>query len=246
MAKDKKSVLLYCDIIHTVEKMDDKTAGEFFKHYLRYINDLNPKTDNLVVDIAFESVKQNLKRDLKKWEDTLETKSLSGQEGNLKRWHKDIYNDYKKGKHTLEESLIIAKGRTAIKPIANIAVNVTDTVTVKDINNNIVVKSIDFDGLLNFINKTLSRKFRIINKEVKAKYKARIKEGYKKEDIIQAITNASKNSFHKENNYQYLTPDFFSRASTLDKFSDTVNNNISKTDKLVEYAKQQNKLYGNS
>jgi len=132
MAKDKKSVLLYCDIIHTVEKMDDKTAGEFFKHYLRYINDLNPKTDNLVVDIAFESVKQNLKRDLKKWENTIETKSLSGQEGNLKRWHKDIYEEYKKGTHTLEESLSIAKGRTPIKPIANIAVNDTVTVTVTD------------------------------------------------------------------------------------------------------------------
>ena len=130
MATGKKSFLLYCDIIHTIEKMDDTTAGEFFKHYLRYINDLNPKTDNLIVDIAFESVKQNLKRDLKKWEGTKDAKSISGQEGNLKRWHPDIYQDYKDGKQTLKESQNIAKGRTAIKPIANIAVK--DTVTVTD------------------------------------------------------------------------------------------------------------------
>ena len=68
MAENKKSVLLHCDIIHTIEKMDDKTAGEFFKHYLRYVNDLNPSTDNLIVEIAFEPVKQSLKRDLRKWE----------------------------------------------------------------------------------------------------------------------------------------------------------------------------------
>jgi len=81
MAKDKKSVLLYCDIIHTIEKMDNATAGEFFKHYLRYINDLNPTTDNIVVDIAFESVKQNLKRDLKKYENICERNALNGSKG---------------------------------------------------------------------------------------------------------------------------------------------------------------------
>ena len=79
MAKDKKSVLLYCDIIHTVEKLDDKTAGELFKHYLRYVNDLNPTTDNLTVDLVFEPIKQNLKRDLKKWEDTIDKRSEAGQ-----------------------------------------------------------------------------------------------------------------------------------------------------------------------
>ena len=51
MAKGKKSVLLYCDLIHTVEKMDNETAGEFFKHYLRYINDQDPKTDNILVKV---------------------------------------------------------------------------------------------------------------------------------------------------------------------------------------------------
>ena len=81
MAKDKKSVLLYCDIIHTIEKMDNATAGEFFKHYLRYINDLNPTTDNMVVDIAFESVKQNLKRDLKKYQNICERNALNGSKG---------------------------------------------------------------------------------------------------------------------------------------------------------------------
>ena len=81
MAENKKSVLLYCDLIHTVEKMDDATAGEFFKHYLRYINDLNPESDNPIVDITFESVKQNLKRDLVKWEQRAEKSRMNGKLG---------------------------------------------------------------------------------------------------------------------------------------------------------------------
>ena len=81
MAEGKKSVLLYCDLIHTIEKMDNETAGQFFKHYLRYINDLNPQTDNPLVDIVFESVKQNLKRDLKKWESRAEKSRENGKKG---------------------------------------------------------------------------------------------------------------------------------------------------------------------
>ena len=81
MAENKKSVLLYCDLIHTVEKMDNETAGEFFKHYLRYINDLNPKSDNPIVDITFEAVKQNLKRDLVKWEERAEKSRMNGKLG---------------------------------------------------------------------------------------------------------------------------------------------------------------------
>ena len=81
MAEGKKSVLLYCDLIHTIEKMDNETAGLFFKHYLRYINDKNPKTDNLIVDISFESVKQNLKRDLQKWEKRSDNSRLNGLKG---------------------------------------------------------------------------------------------------------------------------------------------------------------------
>lgn len=81
MAENKKSVLLYIDLIHTVEKLDNETAGLLFKHYLRYVNDLNPKTDSLIVEIAFESMKQNLKRDLKKWEKRAENSRLNGKKG---------------------------------------------------------------------------------------------------------------------------------------------------------------------
>ena len=79
--ENKKSVLLYCDIIHTVEKLDNETAGLLFKHYLRYINDKDPITDNAIVDIAFEAIKQNLKRDLKKWEKRAERSRENGSKG---------------------------------------------------------------------------------------------------------------------------------------------------------------------
>lgn len=77
---------------------------------------------------------------------------------------------------------------------------------------------IDFQKLLDFINLKTKRDFRIINEMVKKKYIARLKDGYTKEDIINAIINAINDDYHKETNYKYLTPEFFSRAEIIDKY----------------------------
>ena len=79
MADNKKSVLLYCDLIHTVEKLTNSQAGKLFKHYLRYVNDLEPETDDVLIDLVFEPIKQGLKRDLKKWEGIKVKRSEAGK-----------------------------------------------------------------------------------------------------------------------------------------------------------------------
>jgi hypothetical protein len=68
MAKEKKSFLIYCDIIHTVEQLTDEQAGNLFKHILRYVNDQDPQSDSVITKIAFEPIRQALKRDLEKYE----------------------------------------------------------------------------------------------------------------------------------------------------------------------------------
>jgi hypothetical protein len=68
MATDKKSFLIYCDIIHTVEQLTDEQAGNLFKHILRYVNDQDPQSDSVITKIAFEPIRQALKRDLDKYE----------------------------------------------------------------------------------------------------------------------------------------------------------------------------------
>ena len=82
---------------------------------------------------------------------------------------------------------------------------------------------INFDKLIIFLNQQTGSKFKFANDAVKKKYLARLKEGYTKDDIMNAIKNAVKNQFHIDNNFQHLTPEFFSRAVTLDKYSN-VNN----------------------
>ena len=82
MANDKKSFLLYCDIIHTVEQLTDEQAGDLFRHILRYVNDQNPQSDSVITKIAFEPIKQALKRDLDKYKSICERNSDNAK----KRW----------------------------------------------------------------------------------------------------------------------------------------------------------------
>tara|TARA_R110000868_G_scaffold290022_1_gene550267 strand:- start:16110 stop:16697 length:588 start_codon:yes stop_codon:yes gene_type:complete len=85
MATDKKSFLLYCDLIHTVSKMPNEKAGELFKHILEYVNDNNPSTEDLIIQLTFEPIKQSLKRDLEKYEQI----RAKNSENATKRWHKN-------------------------------------------------------------------------------------------------------------------------------------------------------------
>jgi len=83
MATEKNSFLLYCDTIHTIEKLSDVDAGQLLKHILRYVNDKEPVTDNPLVEIAFEPIRQSLKRDLIKYENIRERNSANAK----KRWN---------------------------------------------------------------------------------------------------------------------------------------------------------------
>jgi hypothetical protein len=142
MAENKKSFILYCDIVKTVEKLPNEVAGELFKHLLDYVNDKDPKTDNLLVEIAFEPIKQQLKRDLEKYEGSKVSRSDNGKLGNLKRWNKDLYDKVVSKKITIKEAKDIANSRksshsdktnrTPSQEVANVAVNDTVTVTVND------------------------------------------------------------------------------------------------------------------
>jgi uncharacterized phage protein (TIGR02220 family) len=191
MAKDKKSFLLYVDLIHTIEKLTDEQAGKLFKHVLRYVNDKNPESDQFT-EVVFEPIKQTLKRDLEKYEGIRQRNSENAK----KRWD--------------------ATACERIPEMPTLTKNAdSDSVSVNDINNN----NIDYLALLGFINKTFGRRFEVINDKTKRAYKARLKDGYTKEQINDAIKNAAVSKYHKENNYQYCTPEFFSRAETIDKYS---------------------------
>ena len=118
MAANKKSFILYCDLIHTVSKLNDEQAGKLFKHILSYVNDEKPETEDLITNIAFEPVKQALKRDLVKYEELRE----KNKENARKRW------DSKKNEKIPKDATASERMRMDTKNADNVNVSVINNI----------------------------------------------------------------------------------------------------------------------
>jgi hypothetical protein len=81
MPSDKKSFILYADLIHTVRKLPPEKAGQLFITILQYVNEEDFVVDDLLVEIAFEPIKQQLIRDSHKWGERIEQNSINGKKG---------------------------------------------------------------------------------------------------------------------------------------------------------------------
>ena len=180
MAENKKSFVLYCDLIHTVKELSLTEAGKLFKHLYKYVNDEDPELEDILIQLAFEPIKQQLKRDLKKYEGKKDERSIAGRIGNLKRYQLDLHTKYENGELTLEEAESIAKDRKVSlseKVVANVAVNdnvnVNDTVNVNDINKK------EIPAYSVFLEYALEKKPRVNQDDLKLKYSSWIENGWK-------------------------------------------------------------------
>ena len=82
MAENKKSFILYADIINVVKRLPKEIQADLFMTILEYVNDLTPTiSDNLLLEIAFEPIKLQLKRDLIRWDAFREKQAGNGKLG---------------------------------------------------------------------------------------------------------------------------------------------------------------------
>jgi hypothetical protein len=81
MAENKRSFISYLDWGSTFDELDDAEAGQLIKHLFDYVRDKNPVSPSKLITIAFEHIKQDLKRDLKKWENYIEKQRVNGEKG---------------------------------------------------------------------------------------------------------------------------------------------------------------------
>ena len=84
MAADKKGFILYADQKVLFDQLSNEKAGELIKFILAYVNDENPVTEDLILNLAFTPIKQQLKRDLVKFEQVKTARSAAGKRGGIK------------------------------------------------------------------------------------------------------------------------------------------------------------------
>lgn len=99
---------------------------------------------------------------------------------------------------------------------------------ITDINSNL---SVDWDILRDNFNELTSKKTKVVSDKAKRQIKARLKEGYTKQDLWNAIVNCFNDPYHKENP-KYLTLEFISRSDKMEKYSEDIKKPKPKEDRL--------------
>lgn len=204
MAKDKKGFILYADQKALFDQLPDEKAGELIKFIFSYVNDENPITEDLIIKLAFTPIQQQLKRDLKKYEETKEKRSEAGKAGANKRWQ-NIANDSKR-----------------ISSITKIADNVNDNVNVKDKDINILVPFQErVSKFLLWFNTEFIKhgkheaKFKVLNNQTEKNLK-KLLDKYSAEEWNIAFENMINNSWVIET--KNATPDHFLRPANFEKY----------------------------
>lgn len=82
------------------------------------------------------------------------------------------------------------------------------------------VELINFNALLTYFNDVFNKKCIVVSDSTKRSFNARIKEGYTKDNIRNAMSNVKNDAFHKEQDFKYATITYFSRSKTLDTYGE--------------------------
>ena len=190
----------------------------FYRSFYEAIKELSFESQGIIYNAIYEYGLNKNEVELKGIEKTIFTLIKPQLDANLRK-----FNNGNKGGRPPKNNL----NETELKPKNNLnetktKANVNDNVNVNvNVNDNNTIESIDYDVFLNTINNIFNRSFKMINVSVRKKYEVLLKQGYTKHQIHNAMLNCKNNDYHKESNYRYCTPEFFSRPITIDKYGDT-------------------------
>lgn len=146
MAKDKKSFILYTDLISRTDHLTLEERGILFQHLLEYVNDLNPILEDRILIGVWKPIEQQLKRDLVKFEDVKAKRSDAGKRSAELR---ALKNEEQK---TTNPTSVESVQQTSTNPTVNdsVNVNVNDSVNVIKENINTPLAFSFYNSLINY------------------------------------------------------------------------------------------------
>ena len=202
-------------------KLTKRKGFNFFRSYFDVYNELEKDSDKVafidaLLDRQFLGVKPENLKGMAKFAYISQTNSIDSQIKGYEDKTRTKLNPLEVNNYTPSVGGSVGGADGGARPPC-LQVQVEEKV---EVNNNTPAspkaKGINFDSLLMFLNLKTGKNLRTINKATRQKFNARLKDDYTKEDICNAITSACKDSFHKENGFKHLTPEYFSRAKSLD------------------------------
>lgn len=128
MAENKKSFVLYADLIKSIEHLTNEEKGILFNHLLLYVNDKNPILEDRLILTAWKPIELQLKRDLIKFEEVKAKRSDAGKRSAELRALKN------EEQNSTNPTSVESVQQSSTNPTVNdtVTVNDNDTVTVNE------------------------------------------------------------------------------------------------------------------
>ena len=123
MAENKKSFVLYADLLISIDHLTNEEKGILFNHLLLYVNDKKPVLNDRLILTAWKPIELQLKRDLIKFEDVKTKRSEAGKRSAELRALK--HKEQNPTNPTSVESVEVC----STNPTVNVNDNDNDTVT---------------------------------------------------------------------------------------------------------------------
>lgn len=125
--KNKKSFIMYTDYQKHINLLSDEEAGKLIKAVLEYTNTSNEPKLPPAAYMAFSFIKEQIDRDLEKWEDTCKKRSEAGKLGGRPKIHKDSGSEQKQLK--AKKAIGFFENQNEAKKADNVNVNDSDNVS---------------------------------------------------------------------------------------------------------------------
>ena len=144
MAENKKSFILYSDLLKSIEHLTNEEKGILFNHLLLYVNDQNPILEDRLILTAWKPIELQLKRDLIKFEEVRGKRSDAGKESARLRALKIVEQN--------------TTNSTSVKSVKQRSTNSTDSVNDNVNVNDNEIKKTYFDIFWSLYDKKVERK----------------------------------------------------------------------------------------
>ena len=196
-------------------KLTKRKGFNFFRSYFDVYNELESAQDKVdfidaLLNRQFLGVKPTDLKGMAKFAYISQTNSIDSQVKGYEDKTKTILTP------------TVGVNKKDLTPSLQVQVEEKVQVQVQDVKDTKVSMSIDFDKLLIAFNQITNKNCRVVNSKTRAQLKARLKDGYTKQNIKDAIINCYNDKFHKENNHKHLTLEFITRPDKLERYSQAV------------------------
>lgn len=191
MAENKKSFVLYADLLKSIEHLTNEEKGILFTHLLEYVNDKNPVLTDRLILTAWKPIELQLKRDLVKFEQVKAKRSEAGKRSAESRALKSAEQEQTNSTSVESVEHCLTNSTDNVNVNDNENVNVNDNVNViNDIQLSAPGKKIEnfdeiptLDEFINFANEKLyqigKRNVEDFRAEIILKYEAWKENGWK-------------------------------------------------------------------